>query len=620
MKTAYLTETLTDVLEDDEDNLYDSSNVNSTLSTSIKELLDPKTPLPTTTDILPETSKLTKLELQEFEAAEHLECNDTAWNVNVNKPKPKLKEPKKQTFQKKLSMNIEPPQNIRPLRNPKKSLTKLKLSNNSLNGLDNEKPKDVLPDLETILLEKSRSNKTIESKKTYPSMSDLKADIDIGWLDRNTSMNSEISKTTSTVSAASSFGLSNLNMKSFTTSTSLNCPKLNAEIKFHTLDTSDLEIVGNSDEEVEQKKPPLHVAKKRRLSEELRASRQTQNGVHDFQKLSPKILENKAPEKPERSSLRGHKLTEDLNTIDEEPNNDTGHDKALQASTDEDEPKLTMKRKRSLIQRSKDGISKAAKKATKILTRGKKASVEEENHTETPLQEEQDINFLIDSDLKTLTTIPRASQKELVMTEKLFDNYLSQHAATASVNKVTQIIDEKTAAKKKVLEKKVASGTLNDNFVRVNLKKKVFVRGKKAFSFSKFKKAAWKSKKAAALGGADMRGCDGGVLKCFNCGGIGHFEQNCKQKGDNLLPVDVDFQDDSPFPSLEEAAQMANQLPQSSKSMWKDVNDEGGKNNADKENKDGNGEFTESTSASTKVKKLRKLVQDLIVNIVKYFF
>jgi ATP-dependent DNA helicase Q4 len=70
----------------------------------------------------------------------------------------------------------------------------------------------------------------------------------------------------------------------------------------------------------------------------------------------------------------------------------------------------------------------------------------------------------------------------------------------------------------------------------------------------------WKGKKAAAaLSGPDMDmgGCDGGVLKCFNCGGVGHFAQQCKKKGDTLLPLDAEMVDESPFLTLGEAAEMA---------------------------------------------------------------
>lgn len=623
LKTSFLSQTFTDVFDENEENdSFDPMNLSQVstvqahssfnISSAINELLDTQNSLPNFLEEPQRIRELPSKNIREFEASDHLTTNEDAWSDKLNKPKPKekLKETKPK-LTKKLSLNIEP-MLMKPLRNPKKSLSfRSNPSSSSLNIFDTQ-PKEVFPDLETILLEKSRSNQAIDATKVItPSSSEIKTSIDIGWLDRNTSSStiepSALSKSLSTVTSTSSFGLSNLNMNSFSSS-SLPTPSHPIESKFHPVGGSDSEVIGNSDEEVEHQR---HIAKKRRLTNELLTVSLPMPVIQETLQVSsvpetneaPKPLK-KIPEKPKRTSIRRTKV-EETKSVDDE-------DREVESP---DAP--VMQRKRSVIKRSKDGIAKLSKKATKLMTRSKK---QVESDDEVPAPEEEPINFLIDSDLSSMTTVPRASQKELKNTEKLFDNYLRQHEASTSTSKIIKIVDAKTQAKKEALEKKVASGTLNENYVRVNLKKKVFVRGKKAFSFSKYKKGIWKGKKAAAaLSGPemDMRGCDGGVLTCFNCGGVGHFAQNCKQKGDNLLPIDADVKDESPFPTLEEAAQMAEDqklmvhssrpesLPNTSNNVWKDSgknsDEEAEEVGDDKENNNGNSDHAEPQPEPIKV-------------------
>lgn len=98
------------------------------------------------------------------------------------------------------------------------------------------------------------------------------------------------------------------------------------------------------------------------------------------------------------------------------------------------------------------------------------------------------------------------------------------------------------------LENKIKSGTLNENFVKINIEKKVFVRGKKGMNFSKYKKQQYKDKKALHAG---MEFPDGGKMACFKCGQPGHMARYCTaHRGDTLLPLEN--YDENDMPTLED--------------------------------------------------------------------
>lgn len=165
----------------------------------------------------------------------------------------------------------------------------------------------------------------------------------------------------------------------------------------------------------------------------------------------------------------------------------------------------------------------------------------DENGGEPP---ETPDDYLIEFGIDQISSVPRIPVAELRQNTVEFSKYLcslpatTATAANARPNGTRKSVAGASAAAVKTsmarekLESKVAAGKLNENYVRLNLRKKVFVRGKKTMNFSRYKKKLWKSQKAAALSGPDMdmRGCDGGILMCFQCGMPGHFAQNCKVK------------------------------------------------------------------------------------------
>lgn len=210
-----------------------------------------------------------------------------------------------------------------------------------------------------------------------------------------------------------------------------------------------------------------------------------------------------------------------------------------------------------------------------------KPQVTSDNETE-PANEESPEDYLPEFGVETIKNKPSIALAELKQHSLEFSKYVAGvHSSVPIVSTaaVVRPLSTQNSQAKDKLEKKIASGTLNENYVRLNLRKKIFVRGKKTMNFSRYKKKLWKSKKAEAISGPDMdmRGCDGGILTCFQCGMPGHFAQNCKLQSDRLMPLDAE-NNDSQFPTLREVADMAKQkialahggkeIPQTDNPSW----------------------------------------------------
>lgn len=304
--------------------------------------------------------------------------------------------------------------------------------------------------------------------------------------------------------------------------------------------STDLDIISGSDED---EMVTYHVAKRRKLSNNDMSISLSGSSLQIFEKneLLQNVTTTKENENNALTILEKSEIHENILKVDTVGTDGT----KIDDNSDDSDYKPSPKKGKNKKIADKNVTNK--RKRPQRQTRGKKIETNSELNEATA--EEYVMEYSIKPPPKT---VPRIKNLPKIKTNLATDDPNSQ-GKTIKPSTKKEIAEEK-------LKKKIASGTLNDNFVRIDIQKKVYTRGKKHMNFSKYKKRLWKDKKKALYGpDMDMGGCDGGLLTCFKCGKTGHMARKCQAPVDKLMPLET-YEEElakCPIPSLEQASDMA---------------------------------------------------------------
>jgi len=120
--------------------------------------------------------------------------------------------------------------------------------------------------------------------------------------------------------------------------------------------------------------------------------------------------------------------------------------------------------------------------------------------------------------------ISRSSKKRYNSDED-FKEYSKQPKVSKTHDHNSIQLSAKENHKKVMLESKISSGKANKNFVRLDLKRKVYSRGKRSVKTTTYKKKQWKNRKKEL--GEEYTDTNRTLLKCFKCGDVGHYSKSC---------------------------------------------------------------------------------------------
>jgi len=121
--------------------------------------------------------------------------------------------------------------------------------------------------------------------------------------------------------------------------------------------------------------------------------------------------------------------------------------------------------------------------------------------------------------------ISRSSKKRYNSDEE-FEECSIQSKVSKTHDHDSVKLSTKDSRKKVMLESKVSNGKASENFVKLDMKRKVYSRGKRSVKTTTYKKKQWKNRKKEL--GRDFTATNRTtLLKCFKCGDIGHYSKNC---------------------------------------------------------------------------------------------